>query len=147
MEFSSLAYTYVVPGVGETRDPVILDCDFGPVFPTVRSRVILNYLAASGMRQNAAGSMVSPGEFSVRLIGDFGQNNSAVYTVAAPRTGDSVAQYNGITLALQSPFVINDYNAVFIPKTFQVEFIPSSSRGDAAGDTLTMFVTFGFLIL
>lgn len=147
MQFSSLTYNYVVPAIGETRQPVILDVDFGPLFPGGRSKIVLRYLAVSGMRQNVAGTMTSPGEFSIRLIGDFNQNNTPIYSVAAPRSGDSVVQFDGITLAFQTPFEMNDYNGIFMPRNFQLEFIPSSSRGDTIGDTLNMFVTFGFEVI
>jgi len=147
METTSFIYTYIVPLSGETRQPVILDVDFNPVFPGSRSKVVLLYVALSGMRQNQAGAMSSPGSFSARLLGSFNSSNLPVYTVAAPRSGDSVAQFNGLAFSSNTPFIPTNDTPLQIPRTFQIEFLPSNQRGDKSGDEITMYCTIGFRVV
>jgi len=147
METTSIVYSFIVPIAGETRQPVILDVDFNPVFPGGRSNVVLLYLSLSGMRQNAIGAMSSPGSFSARLIGSFSSNNSPVYSVAAPRSGDSVAQFDGLAFSSSSPFIPTNDTPLQIPRLFQIEFLPSNQRGDQPGDEIIMYCTIGFRVV
>ena len=148
MKISSFLYDYVVPVSGDTRDSVILDCDFSAEFPGGRSKVVLLYIGLIGMRQNVSGSIDSPGDFSARILGDLGSSNLPVYTVTAPRTGDSVAQFNGLTVSTKSPFVAPDQNSViFLPRNFQIEFLPSNTKGDTTNDHLLMFCSIGFRVI
>jgi len=148
MIISSFFYDYVVPAAGDTREQVILDCDFSAVFPGGRSKVVLLYIGLVGMRQNVSGPIDSPADFSARILGDLGSNNLPVYTVTAPRSGDSVTQFNGLTVSTRNPFVAPDQNnVIFLPRNFQIEFLPSNTKGDTTDDNLLMFCSIGFRII
>lgn len=148
---SSFKYEFIVPvPADDTRDPVIIDVDFNPVFPNPSSIVRLLYIALSGMRQNNAGAanMTAPGEFSARLIGNFDSNNSPLFTVAIPKPGDSINSFDGITISSNAPYnPLLDTYPINLPRTFSIEFIPSSEKGAIPGDMITMFCTLGYLII
>jgi len=148
MNTSSIIYEYDNVPPGDTRDPVIIDVDFNPVFPGPDSRLMLLYLGISGMRQNAAGNMQSSGDFSARLIGFLSSINTGIYTVNAPRPGDSIAQFDGIAFSNSNPLVFPGFDPLLeLPRTFQIEFIPSNQQGITPNDFLTMYLTIGFEIL
>jgi len=154
MTTSSFTYEFIVP-VGppadDTRDPVIIDVDFSPVFATPSSIVRLVYIALSGMRKNntgAAATMSSPADFSVRLLGNFDSNNAPLFTVAIPKPGDSINPFDGITLSANNPYnPLLDTYPITLPRTFQIEFNPSSQPGATPNDKITMFFTIGYVIL
>jgi len=148
MNTSSIVYQYTNALPNDTRDPVKIDVDFNPVFPGPDSRVRLLYLGISGMRQNQAGNMAGSGDFSARLIGNLGSINTPIYTVAVPRPGDSIAQFDGIAFSSSNPLYISSFDPTLeLPRTFQIEFLPSNTKGATPNDTLTMYVTIGFIIL
>jgi len=101
MRLSSFQYEYQVVVPEDSRDPVVIDCDFSALFPLPSSGVVLLYASLSGMRQNVGGPMNAPGEFAARLLGNFNVNNDPVYTVAVPRPGDSI-----------TPFVLEGKNSI-----------------------------------
>jgi len=145
MRLTSFIYQYILPVAGDTRDPVIIDCDFSALFPTPTSKVVLLYAALSGMRHNTGGPpMGDPGAFSARLLGDFNSNNDPVYTISSPRAGDSIASFDGLSFSSSIPFIPTENTTIFCPVTFQIEFLPSSHKGDNVGDLLEMFCTIGF---
>lgn len=144
MKLSSFQYEYSVTVPEDTRDPVVIDCDFSALFPTPTSKVVLLYAALSGMRQNIGGAMSEPGAFAARLLGDFNVNNDPIYTVAVPRPGDSITPFDGLTFSSSQPFIPTENTTIFCPVTFQIEFLPSNAKGSTPNDILEMFVTLGF---
>jgi len=146
---SSFQYdiTIVAPPGEDTRQAVTLDCDFGPVFPAPSSRVVLAYIGLSGIRQNNAGNLTGSADFSARFIGDFNSLNTPIYSITVPRSGDSIVQFNGLSLSTDFPFIPNEQSTILLPANFQIEFIPGNAQGQAVGDMLSMFVTIGFNII
>jgi len=144
MRLSSFIYQYSVTVPEDTRDSVIIDCDFSALFPTPTSRVVLLYVGLSGMRQNVGGAMTAPGEFLARLLGDFNANNDPVYTVAVPRAGDAIAPFDGFTFSSSVPFIPTENTSIFCPVNFQIEFLPSNAKGATPNDIIEMSVTIGF---
>jgi len=144
---TSFIYQYTAPAAGNTREPVIIDCDFNPVFINPDSQLVLEYAGLSGMRQNNAGIMSDSGEFSARLIGLFDVENSPIFVINTPRAGDSINPFDGISISPNNPFIPGPGSTVLIPKIFQIEFIPSNSPGNTPGDELTMYFTIGYSLV
>jgi len=144
MRLSSFLFTFAASAGLDTRDSVIIDCDFSTLFPDPDSKVVLLYASLSGMRQNVGGIMNSPGEFAARLLGNFNANNDPVYSVNVPRVGDLVNPFDGLTFSSSQPFIPTENTSIFMPVNFQIEFLPSNAKGNTPNDILDMFVTIGF---
>jgi len=144
MKLSSFIYQYAVTVPEDTRDAVLIDCDFSALFPTPTSKVVLLYAALSGMRQNTSGAMSEPGEFAARLLGSFNANNDPIYTIAVPRAGDTINPFDGLTFSSSVPFIPTENTSIFCPVNFQIEFLPSNAKGGTPNDIIEMFVTLGF---
>jgi len=144
---TSFIYQFTAPAAGNTRESVIIDCDFNAVFINPSSQLVLEYAALSGMRQNNAGLMSDSGSFSARLIGLFDVENSPIFVINTPRAGDSIAAFDGISISPNNPFIPGPESTVLIPKLFQIEFIPSNSPGNSPGDELTMYFTIGYSLV
>jgi len=144
MKLSSFIYQFSVTPPEDTRDPVVIDCDFSALFPTPTSKVVLLYVALAGMRQNVGGAMSEPGAFAARLIGNFNANNDPIYTISSPRPGDSINPFDGFTFSSSQPFIPTENTTIFCPVTFQIEFLPSNAKGATPNDVLEMSVTIGF---
>jgi len=144
---TSFIYQYTAPAGGQTRDPVIIDCDFNSAFIGPGSQLVLEYAALSGMRQNSAGIMADSGSFSARLIGLFDVENSPIFAINSPRAGDSIAPFDGISISPNNPFIPGVESTVLLPRIFQIEFLPSNSPGNSPGDELTMYFTIGYSLV
>jgi len=147
MQTSSFVYKFDTVVPGDTRDAVIIDCDFTAVVASPTSKVVLLYLSLSGMRQNSAGSLEGSDEFSARLLGNFNSNNLPSYTISVPRPGDSINQFDGLAFSSSNPFIPSNDTPVLIPPLFQIEFFPSNAKGATPNDILEMFVTIGFRVV
>jgi len=147
MDIASFIYTYTVVA-GDTRETVILDIDFNTVqAANPNSKIILEALLMSGMRQNVSGAAELTESFSGRLIGNFNSNTTVVASIVVPRAGDRIARFRGIAFSTTSPFYSQgEFADIAIPSTFQLEFIPSNRSGSTTDDQLTLFFSIVYRI-
>jgi len=149
MIFNSLFYRYVVTAAsGNTRDAVLIDCDFTSLYQINPDHlIVLGYAAVSGQRQQDNGFNINSSEaFACRLIGAFNESHNVGFSIVTPRAGDSVVNFSGITFGSNYPFVAPDNARILMPPSFQLEFIPSSLDQTTDGDTLDLFFTIGYEI-
>lgn len=145
----SFTYEFEItpPPVGDTRDAVVLDIDFAPVYAASPGKtVFLEYVSLSGSRQNNAGAIEIIEAFAARLIGDFGANNLPAVSIAVPRPGDSITNFDGWVFS-SGILLDTGFDLPIIPPLFQLEFTPSNRVGAAVGDKITVSFTIGFRVL
>ena len=135
------------PPAGNTRDPVLIDLDFAPVYAAnPGKKAFLEFVSLSGSRENTAGDVDIIESFSARLIGDFAVNNLPLAAVAVPRPGDTIVNFDGWVFSQNFP-LDTGIELPQIPPNFQLEFQPSSRAGNAVGDKIIVSFTIGFRVL
>lgn len=146
---TSFTYKFeiIAPPTGNTRDPVLLEIDFAPVYAANPGlTVYLEYITLSGTRQNSAGAIEIVEAFAARLIGNFGASSLPVVTITVPRAGDSITNFDGYTFSGAFPLFTNE-DLPAIPPLFQLEFSPSNRLGVVVGDKITVSFTIGFRVV
>jgi len=145
---TSFIYQFTIqPPPGDTRDPVVLDIDFQPLYDAFPgANIFLEGVSLSGTRQDVAGNTEIIESFAAKLIGDFGSNNLPTAVVATPRPGDSIVHFNGWVFSSAFPLDTKE-DLPLIPANFQLEFSPSNISGSTVNDVITVSFTIGFRIL
>jgi len=145
---TSFTYQFIIqPPPGDTRDPVLLDINFQPLFDANPGQtVFLEFVSLSGTRQDVAGNTEIIESFAAKLIGDFAANNLPTAIVNSPRPGDSIVNFDGWVFSSGFPLDTKE-DLPLMPANFQLEFSPSNIKGATLNDVITVSFTIGFRML